>query len=98
MYSKEVKNAELLRNIQVSFIEAMGIFVFTIFIGILNAVNLVDFTRPELLFHLHSGTIGWLSLSAVALLVWYFTGERDLTDESLNMANNVLKFARIIIP
>ncbi|OLS26165.1 MAG: hypothetical protein HeimC2_16570 [Candidatus Heimdallarchaeota archaeon LC_2] len=98
MYSKEVRNAELLKNIQLSFLEAMGIFVFTIFIGILNAVNLVDFTRAELLFHLHSGTIGWLSLSAVTLLVWYFTGERDLTDESLNMANSVLKFARIIIP
>lgn len=98
MYAKEVKNAELKAKIQLSFIEAMVIFVFTIFIGILNAVDLVDFKRGELLFHLHSGTIGWLSLSAVTLLVWYFTGDRDLDNESLKMANNVLKFAQIIIP
>lgn len=98
MYVKEVKNAELKAKIQLSFIEAIAIFVFTIFIGILNAIDVVDFKRGELLFHLHSGTIGWLSLSAVTLLVWYFTGERDLDEESLKMATNVLKFAQIIIP
>ncbi|MHA2030013.1 MAG: hypothetical protein ACW99A_09300 [Candidatus Kariarchaeaceae archaeon] len=98
MYAKEVKNAELKDQIQLSFLEAMVIFVFTIFIGILNALDLVDFNRAELLFHLHSGTIGWLSLSAVTLLVWYFTGERDLDDESLTMAKDVLKQAQRIIP
>ncbi len=98
MYAKEVKNAELMEKIQLSFMEALLIFVFTIFIGIINALDIVDFNRAELLFHLHSGTIGWLSLAAVTLLVWYFTGERDLDEESLEMAKNVLKFAQIIIP
>jgi hypothetical protein len=98
MYWKEVRDADLWKKIQLSFLEAMGIFVFTIFIGILNAIDLVDFTQAELLFHLHSGVIGWISLSAVTLLVWYFTGERDLEEESLTMANNVLKYMRIVIP
>jgi hypothetical protein len=98
MYLKEVKDSELKNTIQLSFLEAMGIFVFTIFIGILNAVDLVDFTDAELLFHLHSGTIGWLSLSAVTLIVWYFSGDRDLDNDSLNMAKNVLKLAQITIP
>ncbi|MHA2031127.1 MAG: hypothetical protein ACW99Q_17240 [Candidatus Kariarchaeaceae archaeon] len=98
MYWKEVRDANLWKKIQLSFLEAMGIFVFTIFIGILNAIDLVDFTQAELLFHLHSGVIGWISLSAVTLLVWYFTGERDLDEESLIMANNVLKYMRIVVP
>jgi hypothetical protein len=45
MYWKEVRDADLWKKIQLSFLEAMGIFVFTIFIGILNAIDLVDFTQ-----------------------------------------------------
>ena len=98
MNFKEVKDPELWKKLQVTMMEAMAIFVFTIFIGILNAVDLVDFTRAEILFHLHSGTIGWISLSAVALLVWYFVGDRDLDEQSTKMAKSLLTYVQRIIP
>jgi hypothetical protein len=98
MHFKEVKDPELWKRIQFSFLEAMVIFFFTILIGLFNAVDLVDFSKAELLFHLHSGTIGWLSLCAVTILVWYFGGDRDLDEDSTKMAKNILRYIQIVIP
>ena len=49
------------------FLVAMAIFLVTIAIGILNGLNVVEFDRNQLLTHVHSGTIGWLTLSIVAM-------------------------------
>ena len=48
------------------YLVAMAIFLVTIGIGILNGLDVVEFTRDQLLTHVHSGTIGWLTLSIVA--------------------------------
>ncbi len=48
------------------YLVAMAVFVVTIAIGILNGADLVDFDRNALLTHVHSGTVGWLSLTIVA--------------------------------
>ena len=45
---------------------AMAVFVVTIAIGILNGADVVEFDRNALLTHVHSGTVGWLSLTIVA--------------------------------
>jgi hypothetical protein len=45
---------------------AMAVFVVTIAIGILNGTNAVEFDRNALLTHVHSGTVGWLTLTIVA--------------------------------
>jgi hypothetical protein len=44
----------------------MAIFLVTIAIGILNGLDVVEFDRNQLLTHVHSGTIGWLTLGIVA--------------------------------
>ena len=54
------------------FLVAMAIFLVTIVIGILNGLNVVDFDGNQLLTHVHSGTIGWLTLSIVATTFVYF--------------------------
>jgi len=54
---------------------AMLIFVWTIGIGILNGLDLVEFTRTQLLSHLHGGTLGWLTLSILSLTIWLFGAE-----------------------
>jgi hypothetical protein len=54
------------------YLVAMAIFVVTIAIGILNGLNVVEFDRNQLLTHVHSGTIGWLSLSIVATTFVFF--------------------------
>lgn len=110
MHFKAVRDEELWHRIQNSMLEAMAIFVFTIALGIINAIDILkknqdvgtstpnDLTRAELLFHLHSGVLGWLSLSSVTILVWYFVAERDLDEVTLRKAHFVLKYVQIVLP
>jgi hypothetical protein len=51
---------------------AMGLFLVTIVIGILNGLDIYTFDRNQLLTHVHSGTLGWVSLSLVAASFWLF--------------------------
>lgn len=50
----------------------------TVGIGILNGTDLVDFDHQALLGHVHSGTLGWISLSVFAAALWLF-GESGST-------------------
>jgi hypothetical protein len=61
------------------FLVAMALFVVTIAIGILNGLDAVEFDRNQLLTHVHSGTVGWLTLSVVAITFLVFnTANRPL--------------------
>lgn len=62
---------------------AMAIFLVTVAIGIVNGLDLVDFSPPEmrntLLTHVHSGTLGWITLGIVATAFWLArAGDRTL--------------------
>jgi hypothetical protein len=48
------------------FLASMAIFVVTIVIGILNGADVIEFNRNQILTHVHSGTIGWITLGVVA--------------------------------
>ena len=48
------------------YLVAMAVFLVTIGIGILNGADAVEFDRNAILTHVHSGTIGWLTLTLVA--------------------------------
>ena len=70
----------LTRNL---YLVAIAMFLVTVVIGILNGLDLVDFSQPELrntlLTHVHSGTLGWISLSIVATAMWLArSGDRRL--------------------
>jgi hypothetical protein len=53
---------------------AIAVFLVTVGIGIVNGLDLVDFSPPEmrntLLTHVHSGTLGWITLSIIAATMW----------------------------
>ena len=51
---------------------AMLVFVVTVSIGILNGLKVLTFERPQLLTHVHAGTIGWITLGAFATTFWIF--------------------------
>jgi hypothetical protein len=51
---------------------AMAIFVLTVVMGILNGTDLVDLPHGALLAHVHSGTLGWITLSIFAAAAWIF--------------------------
>ena len=42
----------------------------TIVIGIVNGLDLYEFDRNQLLTHVHSGTLGWITLGIVASAMW----------------------------
>lgn len=56
------------------FFVAMAVFLVTIVIGILNGLDVVEFNRDQLLTHVHSGTLGWITLSLIAASAWFLRG------------------------
>ena len=52
------------------FLVAMALFVITVAIGIVNGLDLYEFDHNQLLTHVHSGTLGWITLSLVAAAFW----------------------------
>lgn len=62
----------VLRSVTPLLASAMAIFVFTVVIGILNGTDLWDPAHGPLLAHVHSGTLGWITLSIFAAGAWIF--------------------------
>lgn len=58
------------RWVRTLYLVAMAVFLVTIAIGILNGLDLVEFSRDQLLTHVHSGTLGWITLGILASAMW----------------------------
>lgn len=56
------------------FFVAMAVFLITIAIGILNGLDVVEFNHDQILTHVHSGTLGWITLTIVAASAWFARG------------------------
>ena len=54
------------------FLAAIGTYVVTVAIGILNGLDLVEFDHNTLMTHVHSGTLGWITLAVFAVCGWMF--------------------------
>src|SRR3970282_2212835 len=54
------------------FLAAIGTYVVTVAIGILNGLDLVEFDHNTLMTHFHSGTLGWIPLAVFAVCGWMF--------------------------
>ena len=81
-------------EIRMLLLAAMVFFLFTIGIGILNGTDLVDFEHERLLGHVHSGTLGWLTLSVFAASLWLF-GE-DVRDDTAVSRVRMMVWAAIV--
>jgi hypothetical protein len=62
------------RQVRNLWFVAMAVFLVTIAIGIVNGLDLYTFNHDELLTHVHSGTLGWITLSLVAASGWFAGG------------------------
>ncbi|HEX5578781.1 MAG TPA: hypothetical protein VFY43_03860 [Candidatus Limnocylindria bacterium] len=57
------------------FQTALLMFLVTIGLGMARGIGLVDFeSRNQTLTHLHSGTIGWVTLGILASVLWLYGG------------------------
>jgi hypothetical protein len=61
---------------------ALILFLVTIGLGMARGLGIIDFSdRDQLLTHLHSGTIGWITLGIAASTLWlYGSGARQIRD------------------
>jgi hypothetical protein len=54
------------------------IFTLTALLGLANATQLFGaLDRNTLLTHLHSGTLGWITMGVIGIAIWIFAGERE---------------------
>lgn len=65
-------------EITLLILAALLIFIFTATIGILNGTDLVDFDQRIILAHVHTGTLGWLTLFVFAASLWLF-GDSEMS-------------------
>jgi hypothetical protein len=71
-----------------AFQYGLAIFTLTALLGLANATQLFGaLDRNTLLTHLHSGTLGWITMGVIGLMLWVFGG-RDM-----NMAVRVSAIA-----
>lgn len=59
----------LARPATIAFIGAMVVFAYTIVIGILNGTDLWEPQHDVLMSHVHSGTLGWITLGVAGIVL-----------------------------
>lgn len=75
----QVRSAVVRRQLRVVFIGSALLFLINIAFGFANALTTGGIDRNQILVHLHAGSIGWITLSAIGFAVWVVTGERDVS-------------------
>ena len=71
----DVSSLRFGREIRWLYQAALLMFLITIGLGMSRGLGLVSFTdRNVLLTHLHSGTIGWITLGILATVLWLYGG------------------------
>lgn len=87
------------RQVRLTLRVAMLVFVYTIAIGILNGLDLVEFSRTQLLSHLHGGTLGWMTLAIIAATLWLFVaGDAVVSRRSARVVGAFAALAAVAIP
>jgi hypothetical protein len=76
---------------------AMLVFVYTVAVGILNGLDLVEFSRSLLLAHLHGGTLGWMTLGILAATMWLFADGEAPNASSVSLARGLAVLASAAI-
>jgi len=60
-------------EVRQAFQYGLAIFILTVLIGLANATQILgNPDRNTLLTHLHSGTLGWITMGVIGLAIWIF--------------------------
>lgn len=78
MYLSRIKNESVWNSLKILFIGSMLIFLINNFFGYDNVFTTGELPRWQMLIHLHSASIGWITLSAIGAAIWIVTGNRDV--------------------
>lgn len=94
IFPADIRERGFATEIAVLLLTALAVFIFTVVVGILNGTDIVDFDQKVILTHVHTGTLGWLTLCVFAASLWLF-GEGPL-DDGMRRAARVLTYASIV--
>lgn len=95
-YFQAVKNVSVWRSLKILFMGSLLIFLINIFLGFDNAVSSGAIVRWQILTHLHGGSIGWITLSAIGIAIWLMTGRRDV-DAAYERRVRMLTWTAVIV-
>ncbi|HEX6206913.1 MAG TPA: hypothetical protein VF058_00995 [Actinomycetota bacterium] len=76
-----VRSEAVWGHLRVLFTGAALLFLINIWFGFDNALTSGGIPRWQALIHLHAGSIGWITLSAIGIGIWVFTGSRVVSRE-----------------
>ncbi len=102
MYLQRVQNESVWQSLKTLFMGSLLIFLVNIYFGFDNSLTVGEIERWQVLIHLHGGSVGWITLSAIGVMIWVITGNREVSMDyerkvrSLTMAG-VLIFAGYVI-
>jgi len=96
MYVQRVKNDSVWGSLKVLFMGSLLIFLINIYFGFDNALTVGEIDRWQILIHLHGGSIGWITLSAIGIAIWVVTGEREV-DAGYESRVRTLVWAAVLI-
>jgi hypothetical protein len=77
---QRVGNDAVWRHTKIIFLGSLLAFLINVTLGFGNVITPGEIPRWQILTHLHGGTIGWLTLSAVGFTIWLFTGDRTVPE------------------
>lgn len=84
-------------ELTVLFRMALAVFVITVGIGLVNGQRLVELSRPVLLTHLHTGTLGWITLMLFAVVIWLFTAGQPATDAGRASIRRLTRYTAVAV-
>lgn len=74
-----VRNRAVWGQLRIIFIGSGLLFLINNYFGFANALTDGEIARSQVLIHLHAGSIGWITLSAIGVGIWVVTGDRDVS-------------------
>ncbi len=95
MNLRPVRNQAVWRSLKILFSAAPILFLINIYFGFDNTLTVGEIPRWQLLIHLHGGSIGWITLSAIGLAIWHVTGDREVDAGYERTVRNLVWFAII---
>lgn len=95
MYLQRVMNDSVWHSLKLLFTGALLLFLINNYFGFDNALTVGEIDRWQVLLHLHSGSIGWITLSAIGIAIWVLTGDR-VVDAAYERRVRMLVWAAII--
>jgi hypothetical protein len=96
MYLQRVKNDSVWQSLKTLFMGSLLIFLINIYFGFDNSLAVGEIDRWQQLIHLHGGSIGWITLSAIGIAIWLVTGEREV-DSGYEGRIRTLVWAAVLI-